>query len=153
MVLGTEGLPPETAAWQLVTASWIAHPVRAMAVLGLADHLADGPRTVGELAEASGTHAPTLARLIRALAALGLCATDEGGRVRLTPVGEFLRADAPGSLRPFALAIVAPHMERAWHELPEAVRTGEAVFPRVHGLDFWDYLTAHRKRARASTLP
>lgn len=143
MVLGTEEMPPEEAAWQMVTASWIAHVVRAMAVLGLADHLALGPRTTDELAEATGANAQALARLLRALVGLGLCAHDLEGRLRLTPVGEFFRADAPGSVRPFALAIVAPYMERAWGELPEAVRTGKPVFPDIHGLSFWDYLSAH----------
>ena len=143
MVLGTEGLPPREAAWRLVTASWITHAVRAMAVLGLADHLADGPRTAGELAEATHADPRAMADLLRALAGLGLLQHDEAGRARLTPVGECLRADAPGSLRPAALAIMAPDTERAWHELPEAVRTGAAVFPRVHGVGFWDYLAAH----------
>jgi hypothetical protein len=39
--------------------------------------------------------------------------------------------------------MIAPYVERAWHELPEAVRTGQPVFPGVHGLGFWDYLAAH----------
>lgn len=38
---------------------------------------------------------------------------------------------------------MAPQFERAWHELPDAVRTGGPVYGRVHGLGFWDYLTAH----------
>ena len=143
MVLGTEGLPPREAVQQLLDAAWAAHAVRAMAALGLADQLAAGPRAPGELAEASGTHAPTLARLLRTLAALGLCATDGEGRVRLTPSGEVLRSDAPNSVRPYVLALHAPHVERAWDGLPEAVRTGEPAFPRVHGVGFWDYLAAH----------
>ena len=143
MVLGTDALPPHEAAWQLLTASWITHAVRAMAVLGLADHLAAGPRTVGELAEATGTDPPTLGRLLSALTDLGLCAEDHHRRVRLTPTGEFLRRDVPGSVRPFALGIMGPFMERVWHELPDAVRTGEPVFPHVYGLGFWDYLAAN----------
>ena len=137
-----EDLPPQAALLQLITASWITHAVRAMAELGLADHLADHPSTSDELATATGTHAPTLARFLRALAALGLVAHDEAGRARLTPLGELLRADAPASLRPYALAIAGPHVERAWHALPEAVRTGEPAFPRVHGLSLWDYFVA-----------
>ncbi|MBA2278651.1 MAG: methyltransferase, partial [Chloroflexia bacterium] len=62
---------------------------------------------------------------------------------RLTTRGELLRSDTPDSMRPFALAISAPHVQRAWDELPEAIRTGEPTFPRVHGLGFWDYLAAH----------
>jgi hypothetical protein len=136
-------MPPEAAAWQLVTASWISHTVRAMAVLGLADALAGGPRTTVELAEATGTDAGALDDLLRALVGLGLCEHDADGRVRLTPVGEFFRSDVPGSIRPFALGIMAPYMERVWHELPEAIRTGRPVFPSVHGLGFWEYLAAH----------
>lgn len=143
MLPGTEGLPPRAALVHMATVSWVTHAVRAMAALGLADHLADGPHTAVELAEATGTHAPTLVRFLRALAALGLVAHDEAGRVCLTPLGEPLRADVPDSLRPYALAIAAPHVERAWHDLPEALRTGEPTFPQVHGLSFWDYLAAH----------
>ena len=143
MVLGTEGMPPREAVQQMVNASWISHAIRAMAALGLADHLATGPRTVHELAEATGTHAPTLARLLRTLAAVGLCATDGEGRVRLTPRGEMLRSDVPNTVRPYVLAIHGPHVERAWDELPQALRTGEPAFPAVHGVDFWEYLSQH----------
>jgi hypothetical protein len=143
MLSGTEGLLPRAAVMQMATASWVTHIVRAMAALGLADHLGSSPRTVDELAEATGTHAPTLTRFLRALAALDLIAHDEAGRVRLTPRGETLRSDASASLRPYALALAAPHVERAWHDLPEALRTGRPSFPQVHGLDFWDYFTAH----------
>jgi SAM-dependent methyltransferase len=143
MVLGTEGLPPREAVLQMLNAAWVSHAVRAMADLGLADYLADGPRTADELAQATGTHAPSLARFLRTLAALGLCTTEADGRVRLTPRGEVLRSDAPNSVRVYALAIHAPYVERAWDGLPEAVRTGEPAFPRVHGLSLWDYLAAH----------
>jgi hypothetical protein len=37
-----------------------------MAELGLADHIRNGARTVDDLAVVTGTHAPTLARLLRA---------------------------------------------------------------------------------------
>src|SRR5215207_5302066 len=102
MVLGTEGLPPEEAVWQLVNASWITHVVRAMAVLGLA--------------EATSTNAPALSRLLRVLVDLGVCARDEGDRVRLTEMGEFLRSDVPGSARAAVLAIHAPYIEQVWGE-------------------------------------
>jgi hypothetical protein len=143
VVTGTEGLPSRAAMQWLVTASWISHAVRTMAVLGLADHLAAGPRTVDELAATTGAHGPTLGRFLRTIAGLGLCATAEDGRVRLTPLGELLRADAPDSMRPYALAITSPAFQRAWDELPEAVRAGEATFPRANGVGFWEYMTAH----------
>lgn len=51
MSAGTEGLPPEAAVVRMGTAYWMSQAVRAMALLGLADHLLAGPRTVEELAE------------------------------------------------------------------------------------------------------
>lgn len=142
MALGTEGLPPRAALMQLVTGSWVTHAIRAMAELRLADHIAAGPHTAVALAEATGTHAPTLARFLRALAAIGLVAHDEAGRARLTPMGELLRADAPGSMRPYALSITGPDIERAWHALARGIRDGGATFPGIHGVDFWAFLAA-----------
>jgi hypothetical protein len=140
---GTEDLPPRAAVSQMATGYWVSQAVRAMAVLGLADHLASGPRTAADLAEATGAHAPSLARLLRALVALGLCGREATGRFRLTPLGEAMRSDVPDSARAFVLFITAPWVERGWEKLPEAVRTGEPTFPRVHGVGFWDYLGAH----------
>lgn len=145
MIPGTEGLSPRAAVRLLVNLHAASNAVRTMAVLGLADHLVDGPRTAQELAEAIGAHAPTLTRFLRSLAAIGLCTRDEGGRVQLTPMGDLLRKDVPGSMRSYALAIAAPYAMRAWDDLPEAVRTGDPAFPLVHGLGFWDYLSAHPK--------
>ncbi len=142
MVFGTEGLPPRAAVMEMLNAAWVSHAVRTMADLGLADLLAERPRDIGEVAEATGTHVPTLTRFFRALSAIGLCATDGEGRIRLTPRGELLRSYVPGSMRSYALAIHAPHIERSWDNLTEAVRTGQPVFPSVHGLDFWEYLAA-----------
>ncbi len=143
MVLGIEGLPREDAAWRLVTASWIAHTVRAMAALGVADRLAAGPLTAEDLADEIEADPVATAGLLRALAGLGLCTHDAAGRARLTPLGELFRADAPTSFRADALAMAAPHMERAWHDLPDAIRSGRAVYPRVHGVGFWEYLATH----------
>lgn len=140
---GTGRVPPEEAMVQMVVGYWISQAIRAMAVLGLADHLAAGPRTTDELSGQSGAHAPSLDRLLRALSALGLCARDDERRVRLTPLGERLRSDAPNSLKPYVLMITAPWLQRTWQELPDAVRNGEPTFARVHGVGFWDYLAAH----------
>src|SRR5262245_6052496 len=143
MIPGTEGLPPRATIRLLVNFHIASQAVRTMAVLGLADHLADGARSVQELAEATGTHAPTLSRFLRTLASLGLCTHDEEGRVHLTPMGDLLREDAPGSMRSYALALADPYIMRAWEQLPEAVRTGDPAFQRAHGHNFWDYLSAH----------
>ena len=140
---GTDRPPPEEVIDQMATGYMISQAIRTMAVLGLADHLSAGPRTVDELASESGAHARSLDRLLGALSALGLCVRDDEDRVRLTQLGELLRSDAPDSMKPNVLMISAPHMQRAWEKLPDAVRNGEQTFARVHGVGFWEYLAAH----------
>jgi hypothetical protein len=121
----------------------VSAALRTMVALELADHLAAGPRTVVELALATGAHMPSLARLLRALVALELCAYDEVGRVRLTPLGDTLRADTPESLQAYARMSTSTWFPRTLEELPQAIRTGEPTFPHVYGVGFWDYLAAH----------
>jgi hypothetical protein len=72
----SDGLSPIEAVGRMAAGYRVSLAVRTMVVLDLADHLAAGPRSVADLAVATGTHAPSLARLLRALAALGLCAYD-----------------------------------------------------------------------------
>jgi O-methyltransferase domain len=143
MQMDNDRLPPSVAVARMATAYTVSLAVRTMAVLDLADHLAAGPYTVADLAVTTGTHAPSLARLLRALVAIGLCAYDEAGRVRLTPLGEILRSDAPDSRKASVLMNTSPWFPRALDELPHAIRTGEQTFRRVYGVGFWDYLAAH----------
>jgi len=52
-----------------------------------------------QLATVTGTHAPSLFRLLRALTAFGVFDEVVPGRFTLTPIGDGVRADAPHSLR------------------------------------------------------
>lgn len=125
-----------------------AQIVHVAAQLGLADLLADGPRSLEDLAAATGTHAPSLARLVRALAALGIVAEANGGRIELTPLGVPLRSDAPGSVRDAVLFLVGEWFWRAWGGLLHSVRTGEPAFDRIYGMSNFEYW-AHEPEAGA----
>ena len=57
---------------EMISGGWTAGAVAVAARLGLADHLAAGPRTAAELAAATRTHAATLSRLLRYLASIGV---------------------------------------------------------------------------------
>lgn len=51
-----------------------AQAIHVAASLGLADLVADGPKTADELAQATKAHGPSLRRLLRALTSLGVFA-------------------------------------------------------------------------------
>ncbi|MFW3172705.1 methyltransferase [Geodermatophilus sp. CPCC 206100] len=115
------------------------YAVRTAATLRLADHVAAGHERVDELAAAAGADPRALRALLRQLAVAGVVALDPDGRIALTPVGELLRSDVPGSWRAHLALDGAPGlMQRAWAALPDAVRTGRAGFPDVAGGGFWE---------------
>src|SRR5690242_16099656 len=63
----------------MVNGYQVSHALAVAASLGLSDLLADGPRTPAELAAATGTHEPTLGRLLRALATVGVYERQDDG--------------------------------------------------------------------------
>ena len=123
--------------------------LHAAAVLGIPDLLRDGPRTNEDLAAASGAHAPTLYRLLRALAAIGVLHEDDGRRFGLTPLGATLCADAPDSQGPRAVQVGQAYYWGAWARLPDSVRTGENAFRLAHGQDIWAYRASHPEEGAA----
>lgn len=115
--------------------------------INVADLLREGPRSVEELAEATGTHAPTLARALRTAAAMGVFTELPDGRFALTPEAEHMCSDGDGSLRDLVLFNAAPIMARPWMELGHTLRTGQAAFDHVFGVSAYEYFDEHPEAA------
>ena len=143
----TQALPPHAQLIQMATGSWIAATVYAAAKLNLADHLAAGPKSATELAGALDAHAPSLHRLMRTLASMGILTERDGQRFALTSVGEALRTGAPGSARATILTFCGPALWRSWEEIVHAVGTGGTGFEKANGLPLFDYLAQHPDEA------
>jgi hypothetical protein len=123
--------------------------VRVAATLRLADHIDDGPQTATALAEATGTNAGALERLLAHLATVGIVERVDDGYA-LTGLGAALRADDPHRLRD-VLAVDSPlgRAELATIHLLHSVRTGAASFPEQYGADFWSDLLVDPDRSVA----
>jgi 2-polyprenyl-3-methyl-5-hydroxy-6-metoxy-1,4-benzoquinol methylase len=93
--------------------------------LGVFDDLAEGPRTLDEIAVETGTDLDALERLANAGVALGLLAREEG-RYRNGPLpDQVLVSGRPGYVGNW-MRLMARWM-RAWTDLTENVRTGKPV--------------------------
>jgi hypothetical protein len=121
-----------------------AHAMGVAAELKIADLIKDGVRPSTELAAETGTHEPSLRRLLRMLAAVGLTVEPEPGHFGLTDVGSQLRTDSPDSLHAFTRMFCHPLLISSWQGLMHSVTTGEHAFDHVHGKDFYDYLAEHK---------
>jgi hypothetical protein len=146
-VAGSAAAPPQAVMARMMTGYWVAQAIHVAAQLGVADLLKDGPQTVAHLAQATGTHGRSLHRLLRALASEGVFAEDTQGRFALTPLGECLRSDAPGSQRSLAIMMGEEHY-RCWAELLSCIQTGQTAFEKLYGQPIFPYLAAHPRQAR-----
>src|SRR5579863_8789190 len=130
--------PPSQTLLQLLTGYWISQAIYVAAKLGIADLVKDGPKTSAELAQATGTHAPSLYRLLRMLASVGIFA-EEAERFGLTPLAECL-IDQPGSQRAAALMMGEEHFQ-CWGALEYSIRTGKTAFEHMFGQPVFDFLS------------
>jgi len=124
---------------QIISGFWISRGVYMIAKLGIPDLLKSGPKTAEELASETETHAPSLYRILRALASVGVLSSEEGKRFALTPLSETLVTNAPGSLRWFAVSELGQEHYPAWGNLMHSVKTGEIAFDNYFGVDIWEY--------------
>ncbi|HWA98022.1 MAG TPA: methyltransferase [Pirellulales bacterium] len=132
---------------QAITGYWLSQMVYVAARLGIADLLTDGPKAIGELARATGSHERSLYRLMRGLASLGVFAEIDGQQFKLTPDAEPLRSDRPDSLRAVSLMMGDEHYH-AWGELLHSVKTGECAFEHLYRKNVFDYMAERPEQAK-----
>ena len=127
----------------LVRGCRISQAIYVATRLGIPDLLADGPREVDELAHATGSHRPSLHRVLLFLAGVGVLDKVGPRRFALTELAALLRTGVPGSLRPAVLLLLDESHWRPWGHLLHTVQTGEPAFHHAHGAGLFDYLAGH----------
>lgn len=138
--LHQRAVPPPAAMLEMILSAWIAQGIAAAAQLGVADALADGPLRPDELARRVDANPDTLDRLMRALVSEGIFRRTRDGRYALNPLADTLRADAPVSVGAMARFVGSAQHREHWSHLADAVRTGEAVIPKLRGQPTFDYI-------------
>lgn len=133
----------EGAAFVVNEALGYVYPaaLRTAAIIGVADHLRDGPRPVTELAELTRTPPDRLHRVLRLLATKGVFAEDGPGRFRLTGPAAALCTSAPTPVRAAVLMLTDPSIWRPVGELTDSVRLGTPSFERIFDMPFFEYHT------------
>jgi SAM-dependent methyltransferase len=131
----------------MMTGYWISQAIYVAATLGLADYFSEGSCSSTELAVATGAHAPSLHRLLRALASVGIFTEAGPGHFALSPLAALLRANTPDSMR--ALAITYNEEQyRAWGDLLYSVQSGQPAFQHQFGMGPFEYFALHPEADR-----
>lgn len=130
----------------LLCATWTAQACSVLAELGLADRIAAGTRSSAELAAAADLDQAALKRLLSALADAGVLRQTAADHFELSPVGEYLRSDVPGSVHGTAV-MYGTEVYRSFDGLLDTVRTGRPAFTEQYGRPFYEYLAEHPELA------
>jgi hypothetical protein len=125
----------------------ISRAVYVAAELGIADRLESRPMSSEELARDTQTHEPSLYRVLRLLAALGVFTEHEPRTFSLTLLGDRLRKDAPASVRSWAMLVEALGGVRAFEHIVQTVRTGEPGLDIAYGMGIFEFLAQHSENA------
>ncbi|OUL26428.1 methyltransferase [Nostoc sp. 106C] len=142
-------VPAPIAMLQMLSGFWISKAIYAVAKLGIADYLLDSPKTAEELAAITETHPPSLYRLLRALASVGIFAEDDNHNFSLTPLAATLQTDVPGSLRFFAISELGTDHSIGWNNLLHSLKTGGIAFDNAAGMNVWEYYAQHPEESNA----
>jgi hypothetical protein len=128
---------------RLITAYRLSQAIHVAASLSIADLLAGGPRTFDDLAVSTKGHAPSLYRLLRALASEGIFEELPGRRFANNAASEMLRSDTLTSVYGWAVLIGRAYFWQGWGNLLHSVQTGESGVRKVTGVDSWRYREQH----------
>jgi Dimerisation domain len=142
--------PPPVQIVLLLGGFRISQALYAAAVLGVGDQLVAGPEPVEVLAERSGAHPPSLYRLLRTLASVGVFTEPGPGVFALTPLAQMLTTSQPGSMRDLASMFMETHYA-PFGDLLHTIRTGQPAAEYLYGQPFFGWLSDHPEQASRYT--
>jgi O-methyltransferase domain/Dimerisation domain len=143
-------LPPPAQMVLLLGGFRISQALYAAAALRVADQLVAGPMPAEVLAERAGAHAPSLYRLLRTLASVGVFTEPEPGVCALTPLGQTLTSGRSGSMRDVVIMFMETHYA-PFGELIHTIRTGQPAAEHLYGEPFFTWLSHHPGQAERYT--
>jgi hypothetical protein len=145
-------VPPQRVMGQLLFGKQLTASLSALARLGVADHMGDTAVSVEELAAKVAAHAPSLFRVMRMLASVGVFNEKPGGKFALTPVGETLKTDAQGSMRAMAMMLGDEWSMHAYTRMADCIRTGVDGITMAYGKPIFDLLAERPEQCETFQL-
>src|SRR6476659_3672798 len=127
-------LAMRVALLKLATSFRLSQALYVAARLEIAGLLTGEQQSAEALAAATGALAPSLARLLRTLVAFDILHETAPGLFALAPMGAYLQADHPQSVRDAVLSFVGEDAWRSWGDLSHCVQTGESATSHLYGV-------------------
>ena len=139
------GPNPAEQVMQFALGFMVTSALHGVTSLNVPDLLKSGSKSIAELAVSTGSNEDALYRVMRALASTDVFHENPQRTFSLTPVSEQLCASTPNSMRDMVLWIADPYHFEVFHEMAHAIRTGETVSEKTHGLPCFDYFAKDQR--------
>lgn len=133
---------PESRILEIITGSWKSQAISVSCQLGVADLLENGPGRAEDLAAEIDCHAPSLYRLMRALASLDILIEQENRYFTLTETGRCLCSHSPDSVCSWAIWW-GKYLWPTWENLLYSIKTGQAARKHITGMEGFKHLEAN----------
>ena len=142
--------PPPVQVKTLATAYWQSEISYSLTKSGAIDAVgAEGGVACEDVAAKLKLVPDFLCRMMRAGEGIKLLSTDAQGKYSLTPAGDMLRSDHPGSLRSFML-MINEETTKAWRAAgTKSLSSGQSGFKEAFGKEWWAW---HNEPSRATQM-
>jgi DNA-binding HxlR family transcriptional regulator/ubiquinone/menaquinone biosynthesis C-methylase UbiE len=122
-------MPSSTSALKLldlIQSHRVTAVIYVAAKLGIAELLCNGPKSLNELAKATGADQHALRRLLTALSTVGICSRVGDDRYALTKIGAALDEAADYSFKGWAI-FEGEMLSKSWNGMLESIMTGKTA--------------------------
>jgi len=120
--------------------AWLTHAVSAVVQHKIADLLGDKPTRIDEMASQSGLHAPSLYRVMRALAANGIFVETRIGEFKHNDVSLLLKTNSPDSWAAMASMWNHPSCIQGWLNFSDCLKDGRSGIEHAFGKTLYEHL-------------
>lgn len=141
-------MPPEVFLTNIAFGALMTQALYVAAKLSVADLLANGEKSITELAAATEMNERGLYRVLRSLASNGIFRETETGNFVNTEYSDLLRSDAATSMRNGVIFMGEDWHWHVWGNLLESVKTGKSAWGFTHGSkEVFDYFAENPRQS------
>ncbi|MBV9230734.1 MAG: methyltransferase [Chloroflexi bacterium] len=145
----TRDLPPPVFLMNELSRLMVIRSIFWATKYRIAEMVADGPKTVNELAEGVEADPKSLYRLLRALASIGIFQEEPNNeyttdptqaRFSQSPTSAFLLPDTPGSMYPMVMMWQSSFQWESWADIEYSLKTGKPALEKRYGMNIFAFL-------------
>jgi len=118
---------------QMCSGYMISAALYPVTKLGIAELLADGPKSISTLTQETGANEDGLYRVMRALSCVGLFSEVSPRTFALTSASNLLRSDVTGNMRDLVMWMTNEFHFKTWGDMMHSVLTGRPSVEKVYG--------------------